>query len=41
MSSYMVKKTNTEGNCLYCSKSYSGIAMTRISNPVRKGKIFT
>ena len=37
-----MKKIGTEGNCFYCSNSYSGIyMMTRHLNHVRKEKIFT
>jgi hypothetical protein len=35
-----VKKTSTEGNCLYCSKSYPGIAMTRHLESCEKRKNF-
>ena len=36
----MVKKTGTEGNCLYCSKSYPGITMTRHLESCEKRKNF-
>ena len=36
----MVKKTATEGDCLYCSKSYSVIGMTRHLESCEKRKHF-
>jgi hypothetical protein len=36
----MLKKTITEGDCLYCSKSYSGMAMTRHLESCEKRKNF-
>ena len=40
MTDYMVKKTSSEGNCIYCSKSYSGITMTRHLESCEKRKNF-
>jgi hypothetical protein len=36
----MLKKTITEGDCLYCSKGYSGMAMTRHLESYEKRKNF-
>ena len=37
-----MKKIGTEGNCFYCSNSYSGIyMMTRHLESCEKEKIFT